>query len=240
MSNTKLLVFSTICLIASVISCKKDQRDRYEVKPEPKPPLVSVAPCTQTKEEVLQELGWQGYYQEFVLNPENPVLIKRLTFDDKAKLSTKLNCFKDLTQLRFEGTNIDNLAGLEDLDKLELISLHTVKYSKFPSTFKTVHVSGVGVYYTIMSSLPVEFCGMTGLKSLVFRDNQMKSLPDCLGNLQSLEMIDFGFNQQLSLIGLNVKTLQKMKGLKRIYVRSNISDADKQTLQKALPHVQIN
>ena len=163
-------------------------------------------------------------------------------FDDKAKLSPKLNCFKDLTQLSFDGTNIDNLQGLEGLEKLGSIGMRAVKYSKFPSTFKTIYVSHLGVYHTVMSALPLEFCGMTGLKVLELEGTNIENtLPNCLDNLKSLENLSISGSPKLTLRQLNVKTLEKMTGLKRLNLNNTgISDADIQTLQKALPHVLIN
>lgn len=133
---------------------------------------------------------------------KNPSAVKSLNLSGKGLtyLSENISLLTNLERLNLSQNNLTSLPkGLFKLKKLKTLNLTQNKLTSLPASIGNLkNLVTLEIGFNQISSLPKELNSLTKLNRLVVMKNNLKSLPAEL-SLQALEIIDFSYNQFISV-----------------------------------------
>ena len=144
--------------------------------------------------------------------------------DSVYRLDLSKNRLTEIPQVVFDFKNLISL----DLSKNKLTNL--------PSNFIFKHLEVLNLTKNKFTLFPEAICKNTALKQLLLGKNYLSELPECIGDLSELVILDAWFNT----ITVIPESIVKLKKLRSIDFRGmNYSDEFQQKWRDLLPWVNI-
>jgi len=137
---------------------------------------------------------------------------------DLIKEKQKLKSYHgvELNRIEYEVMiELEKMVG-EAIPKVSEIDSYTFLFT-FGYMEESGHVVGLGLYKKKLSSLPESIGNLNSLKELYIGGNQLISLPESIGNLNSLQELDLSYNKLTSL----PESIGNLNSLKKLDISNN-------------------
>lgn len=134
---------------------------------------------------------------------------------------------KGLKEIPTEILSFKNLIGID---------LSNNKLNNLPPDFIFPNLSILNLTNNKFHDFPLVICKNTGLTKLLMGKNYLSEIPECIGELYNLELLDIWFN----VITVLPESLAKLNKLRSMDIRGmNYSEEFQEKWNKLLPRVKI-
>ncbi len=201
--------------------------------------LIDISPKLPKWMAILEKIGYKKSNRKITIDfrpLENLAGFKQL-YIERTPIATlkSLRQLKNLEILSLSYTQVSDLGQITGMKSLkELVFFHT-PVSNLKPVSNLVNLEVLDIRGTAVTNLePLR--NLSNLKNLFLSETKISNL-EPLANMINLEILDL----QVTLVS-DLEPLKILTNLKSLYIKDcvNITDKQKEDLQKALPQLQIN